>query len=218
MIDKYLTIEKECTFKLKVKNSQFYVFAFPILNLLQANHSQKDVLTESSKLEAEEYISKLKKEFYDATHICYAYVAGINAEIFHYSDAGEPHGTAGIKILNAIRSKNLTNILVVVVRYFGGTKLGVGPLAKAYHESAKGVLNLVEIKQKFITNKYNLTLSYDEYEKVKLLLNHFITETFSTDYTENVIISVSVKLSQAKEFEEFLKNYFKGRIIYERID
>lgn len=202
MIDEYLTIEESFYSKLKVKDSVFISYIYPV--------KKKDDVTQILK--------GLREEHYNAKHICYAYVIGVLESEFHFSDDGEPNGTAGIKILNAIRSKNLTNILVVVVRYFGGTKLGIGPLAKAYYESAKEVLDIAEIKQKFITKKYNLTFSYDEYEKVKSLLNLYIIETFRIAYAENVIISVSVKLSQANEFEEFLKNYFKGKIVYERID
>ncbi|MCX8009748.1 MAG: YigZ family protein, partial [Ignavibacteria bacterium] len=118
----------------------------------------------------------------------------------------------------AIKSKNLTNILVVVIRYFGGTKLGVGPLAKAYYESAEGVLKLVEIKKKYITHNYKLILTYDEYEKLKSSLKHFIKEVISTDYADKISFLASVKLSRAKEFEDFLKNFFKGKIVYERIE
>src|ERR1035437_8880518 len=83
-------------------------------------------------------LNKIIKQFYDATHHCYCYK--LNSGEAKYSDNGEPSGTAGIRILNAIEHFDLTDILVVVIRYFGGTKLGVGPLGKAYYESALNVL------------------------------------------------------------------------------
>lgn len=105
-------------------------------------------MTENTK-EAAEILAGLKKEFYDATHHCYAY-RNVDGS-FKYSDDGEPNGTAGIRILNALDHFNLTNTLVVVIRYYGGTKLGVGPLGKAYYTSA---YNSLESAKKIIKKAY----------------------------------------------------------------
>lgn len=88
--------------------------------------------------EAANILKSIKKKYYDATHHCYAYK--LITEQFKYSDDGEPNGTAGIRILNAIEHFNLINVIVVITRYYGGTKLGVGPLGKAYYTSAHDVL------------------------------------------------------------------------------
>lgn len=93
----------------------------------------RSFMTESTE-EISEILAGIKKEFYDATHHCYAYRT-VDGN-FKYSDDGEPNGTAGIRILNAIDHFKLTNTLVIVIRYYGGTKLGVGPLGKAYYTSA----------------------------------------------------------------------------------
>ncbi len=93
--------------------------------------------------EADSFLENIKKEYYDATHHCSAF--RLQDGNFKYSDDGEPNGTAGIRILNAIDHFELTNILIVVIRYFGGVKLGVGPLGKAYYNSAYQVINASEI-------------------------------------------------------------------------
>lgn len=111
--------------------------------------------------EAEFSLSLVKKEYYDANHHCFAF--RLLNESFKYSDDGEPNGTAGIRILNAIDHFNLTNVLIVVTRYFGGTKLGVGPLGKAYYKSAYQSINLSKIitlkayKKILITSELSLT-------------------------------------------------------------
>lgn len=104
--------------KIKEKGSIFLGFAFPVKSVEDMN----------------EKLALLRKKYYDATHHCYAYRLANNS--LKYSDDGEPNGTAGVRILNAIDHFDLVNVLIVVVRYFGGIKLGVGPLGKAYYNSA----------------------------------------------------------------------------------
>ena len=123
-------IEKSYKYEIKVKGSRFFGFAFPAENEEEIYHKLK----------------RLKKEYYDASHHCYAYKLTDN---FKYSDAGEPSGTAGIRILNAIDHYDLVNILIVIVRYFGGTKLGAGNLGRTYYESAIKVLAKADIKKKY---------------------------------------------------------------------
>ncbi len=122
------TITSSTETKYKEKGSVFISKAFQINNLDEVD----------SKL------NNIKKEYYDASHHCYAFK--LHNGIFKYSDDGEPNGTAGIRILNAIDHFELTNILIVVTRYFGGTKLGVGPLGKAYYKSAIQTIDSVQIK------------------------------------------------------------------------
>ena len=116
--EKIFEIEKNVTNKIKIKGSQFIGYAIKVISVQNA----------------EEELSSIKKEHFDATHHCYAFKLNTGEE--KYSDDGEPNGTAGVRILNAINHYNLTNIIIIVVRYFGGTKLGIGPLGKAYGDSA----------------------------------------------------------------------------------
>jgi uncharacterized YigZ family protein len=112
------TIVTISEFKLKEKGSQFLAYSKPVQN-------EDEAIT---------YLSETRKKFYDASHHCYSYK--ILDGTFKYSDDGEPNGTAGIRIYNAQNHFELTNLITVVVRYFGGTKLGVGPLGKAYYDAA----------------------------------------------------------------------------------
>jgi len=92
--------------------------------------------------EVSKYLEEIKKEFKDSTHICYAYIVNGNEK---FSDDGEPSGTAGLPILNILKKNNLTNVLAVVIRYFGGIKLGAGGLVRAYSNSANDTLKLAEV-------------------------------------------------------------------------
>ena len=115
---------------------------------------------------AEIQLKKIKKEYYDATHRCFSFV--LNDGTFKYSDDGEPNGTAGIRIFNAQKHFEVTNNLTVVIRYFGGTKLGVGPLGKAYYDSAFSVLN--EAKIVTLEKFQRLEIEYD-FEQSSLVHN-----------------------------------------------
>lgn len=130
MTDQIQTIEQQHETKFKEKGSLFIGQVYPV----------------NSVEEAEEFLTSVRKKFYDATHHCYAYRIMENDS--KYSDDGEPNGTAGIRIANAINHFELTNLLVISIRYYGGTKLGVGPLGKAYYQSAYDTLSEMEIVTK----------------------------------------------------------------------
>jgi len=148
------TIIDKSEFQFKEKGSLFIGYVFPIQNLD----------------EAELILSEIRKKHYDATHNCYAYKF-IDKESFKYSDDGEPNGTAGIRILNAINHFNLSNVLVISTRYFGGTKLGVGPLGKAYYNSAFGAIENANIVSKTNYSKILIDFGFDFISDV----HHFIT-------------------------------------------
>ena len=118
-----------------------------------------------------EHLTKAKKKYYDASHHCYAYKL-VNGN-FRYSDAGEPNGSAGIRILNAIEHFKLVNQLVIVSRFFGGIKLGVGPLGKAYYQSAHQVLNDSKIITKSLFQKVEILSDIDHASLIhRILANH----------------------------------------------
>ncbi len=149
--DQMHTINERYTYELIIKNSKFITIMYPF--------------TDNDNLD--EYLNKVKKEYPDATHYPYAYIT-LNKQ--KSSDDGEPGGTAGIPILKVIETNKLTNVLVVVVRYFGGIKLGAGGLVRAY---AKGLSNLIkEIPIKELIKGYNIdiTFSYNDTSKIVYLL------------------------------------------------
>ena len=132
--DTYLTIASPAEEGSRERSSKFLAFAYPV----------------ESEAEIKGHLEVLKKRYYDATHHCYAWRMGYDGLQSRSNDDGEPSGTAGRPILGQILSAGLTNVLVVVVRYFGGTKLGVPGLIKAYKEAAEGVLALSRIEERTV--------------------------------------------------------------------
>ncbi len=155
--DTYLTIQNVSEGLFKDRSSKFFYFAFP-------------VRTED---QIKEKLAELRKTYYDARHHCYAYVLGKEAEIFRAVDDGEPNHSAGDPILGQIRSNNLTNILIVVVRYFGGTKLGMSGLIQAYKTSAAMAIEENVIVEEKILETVKIRFQYPSMNEVmKLVKTH----------------------------------------------
>ena len=149
--DAYKTIEKPSEETLfKDRNSKFFGYAFPVLN-------EEDV---------KEALEVLKKKHHSARHFCYAYQIGVEQIEYRANDDGEPNNSAGMPIYGQIQSFEVTNILIVSVRYFGGTKLGVGGLINAYKTSAQLALEASEIVEKTINVLLQLNFQYDMMNKV----------------------------------------------------
>jgi uncharacterized YigZ family protein len=156
-------------------------------------------------------LNEIREEFYDATHHCYCY--RLNSGETKYSDNGEPSGTAGIRILNAIEHFDLTDILVVVIRYFGGTKLGVGPLGKAYYESAHDVLINSPIIVKDPYQKISVSTNFDKMGHVFRLLSTFNGKKITSDYKESSVeIACLLNSNDITSFMEQIKEYSQGDI------
>jgi uncharacterized YigZ family protein len=134
----------------KEKASKFFAHVYPV----------------TSEEEVKTVLADLKKQYYDSRHICYAYVLGTDKNIFRVNDAGEPSNTAGKPILGQISAFDLTNVLVVVVRYFGGTKLGVGGLIQAYKTAAQLVLQKAEILKREVMVSFTVECAYDNLSHV----------------------------------------------------
>ncbi len=132
--------------------------------------------------EIEEYLHSIKKEYYDATHHCYSYK--IYPNIVKYSDDGEPTGTAGIRLLNAINHFDLTNILLISIRYFGGTKLGVGPLGKAYYQNGIETLENATIIKKELYYNLKVDYSYNLTKTIHHVLNKYDCKIINTEYLQ----------------------------------
>ena len=142
--DSYLTIAEPAEAIYKERSSKFLTYAYPV----------------ESEEEIKELLDALRKEYYDATHHCYAYRLGPQGETYRANDDGEPSGTAGKPILGQLLSANLTNCLVVVVRYFGGTKLGVSGLIQAYKESTADVIAVSKIIEKTVDSVIKINFDY----------------------------------------------------------
>lgn len=189
MQDSFLTISSRSEGLYKEKGSKFIAVAFPV----------------TSVDEVKERLEELRKEYYDARHHCYAYVLGHGGTETRANDDGEPGHSAGDPILGQIKSKNLTNTLVVVVRYFGGTKLGVSGLIHAYKTSAAEALEANQILQKDITEHITLRFPYDEMNEVMRLVKDLDLKVKGQDYDSQCIMNLEVIISQMKPLTEKLQ-------------
>lgn len=196
MNDEYRTIAAEVTASLKVEGSKFIASAFPV----------------DFRLQAEEILANVRKKYFDATHHCFAFTLGSEGKEFRYSDDGEPSGTAGIKILAAIQSKNLSDVLVVITRYFGGTKLGTGGLGRAYFESANQVLSEAVVVPKVVTEEFQIIFPYDETSRVMNTLSHRKAKIVDTVYDDDVTLRLSIRKNSAPLLADELINITRGNI------
>ncbi len=144
MLDTFYTIKNSAEGFFKDRGSKFYSFVFPVEN----------------EIEVDQFRSELKKKYHDARHHVYAFHIGTEQAIYRASDDGEPSNSSGPPVLGQIRSHNLTNILIVVVRYFGGTKLGVPGLINAYKTAANDAIGNSEIIKKFLETEITMQFDY----------------------------------------------------------
>ncbi|HEY3405857.1 MAG TPA: YigZ family protein [Ohtaekwangia sp.] len=178
------TIQQPAEGTYKEKGSKFLAFAYPVEN----------------ESEIKERLDALKKKYFDARHHCYAWMLGSEKKRFRAFDDGEPNHSAGDPVLGQIRSKDLTHVLVVVVRYFGGVKLGVGGLISAYKAAAGDALNHAVIIEKEVTGFYTLKYDYDATPEVmKLIKNNELTIR-SQDFAERCKLEVEISLRRRETF------------------
>jgi uncharacterized YigZ family protein len=195
--DYFLTIESPLRApEIKVQGSRFIADIFPA----------------QSKEEIETHLNHIRKEFYDATHHCYAFRLGINAEIIRAADDGEPAGTAGKPILMVLEGAELMNVLCVVTRYFGGTKLGTGGLSRAYAEAAKAAVAVAKIKTIYQTRLLKLHLAYEDLSNLERLIEKHSGEKKEAIYTDVIELTVAVRLSHEEDFKRDLIENFSARI------
>ena len=202
MTDEYYTISKNCSFEIKEKGSKFIAFTYQIFN---------------SK-EAEEIIQKNKKKFYDATHNCFAYKFGLDGNNFRFNDDGEPSGSAGKPILSAIDQLKVTDVLVIVNRYFGGTKLGIPGLIRAYHDSAFEALKESSIIKKIITKKFLLTFDHNQISTLIHFLSKKQIQIVEQNYNEKVNFKIAIRLSLAEKYSNEIFDLMNGKIEIKEID
>ncbi|MFD2823904.1 IMPACT family protein [Lacinutrix iliipiscaria] len=197
--DTYKTItkpSKEVLFK--DKNSKFFGYAFPVLN----------------EDEVKSHIEDLKKQHHTARHWCYAYQLGTEANKLSYraNDDGEPNNSAGMPIYGQIQSFELTNILVVVVRYFGGVKLGVGGLINAYRTGAQMALEASKIVEKTINIEYCLSFAYKNMNKVMRIIKEKNLNVTHQVLELDCKIYISVRQKEANSIFEIFDHLFEIKI------
>ncbi|RZS92623.1 IMPACT family protein [Aquimarina brevivitae] len=195
--DTYKTITKpgkEALFK--DKNSKFYGYAFPI----------------SNEEEAKQHIEALKKQHHSARHWCYAWRIGESDPIYRANDDGEPSNSAGQPIYGQLLSKEVTNILVVVVRYFGGVKLGVGGLINAYKTAAQWALESSKIVKKTIDVTFLLSFEYKDMNNVMRIIKEHQLDIKDQDLHLTCKILLSVRKSEAHKIKDFFSSLYEVKV------
>lgn len=202
MNDSYLTIANEASTETRIEKSRFIGTAIPV----------------ATREEAELRYGKLCKEYYDATHNCFAYRVnmGDSAE-FRYSDDGEPSGTAGKPIYDTIDSFSLTNVLVVVTRYFGGVKLGTGGLMRAYKESASQALSTAHKVKRFIKQRFLIRHAHEYTAVVMRILSEQHLKPLDTRYGELVELESEIRAGHYEGLAAELVERSHGKVRIERL-
>ena len=180
-VNTYTTIASTCSAKLVIKKSTFLSFAIPV-------DKEQDV---------EVLLRDFKKKYYDARHICYAYILSPDASVSKSSDNGEPSGTAGRPIMGVLLSNQLTNILIVVIRYFGGIKLGTSGLIAAYKGAAEEVLAISERKTVTVEHHYTFQFGFQDLNQVMKLLKTHAVKVLSNQV--DTVCQISISLPVEKE-------------------
>ncbi|MEK7433857.1 MAG: YigZ family protein [Cyanobacteriota bacterium] len=152
------------------------------------------------------FISNTSELYKDATHNCWAYITGINGNNMHSSDDGEPAGTAGKPILNTLQKYNLTNVVAIVTRYYGGTKLGVRGLIDAYSKITEDAILSTQLKKLVEKQTYKITIAYDFFDILKHKIKDFNSELLNVEYSDKIKINISVEKKFSLEFEYFIKS------------
>ncbi|WP_315403503.1 YigZ family protein [Hoylesella saccharolytica] len=188
MADTYYTISQIGEGSYSEKRSRFIAYAHPVASIAQIR----------------ELIAAYRKKYYDARHICYAYMLGYERTDFRANDDGEPANTAGKPILGQINSHELTDILVVVVRYYGGVNLGTGGLMVAYRTAASVAIENARIVSKTIKATLTFSFPYILMDKVMRIVKEMNAEIVETHYDNTCEIKLSIVLSKVDELKERL--------------
>ena len=182
MKDTYYTIAAPTEGEFKDRGSKFIAYAYPI----------------DDTSEAQEYLTEVKKEHFKARHHCYAYRIGLDQNNFRANDDGEPSGTAGKPILGQLNKLDLTNTIVIVVRYFGGTKLGTSGLINAYRTATAVALEKANIIQKTVKDHYQITFDYRLMSDVMNALKKGDFEVKKQVFETEAVIEVAIPLSEVE--------------------
>lgn len=181
MTDTYKTIQSKAEGLYKEKGSKFLSFAIPVKTVEEI----KDIL------------AQYRKDYYDARHVCYAYMLGAERKDFRANDDGEPSGTAGRPILGQINSYDLTDILVVVIRYFGGTLLGTSGLITAYKEATRDALDQAEIIEKTVDKQITIHFEYPLMNEVMRIVKETEAQIVYQTYENDCIMQLNIRMQNA---------------------
>nr|WP_257611780.1 YigZ family protein [Oenococcus oeni] len=197
-----ITVKQNSTKELIIKKSRFIADIYPL----------------KEEQEAKKIIENVRKKNPNANHIVFAYTVGLNREIQRMSDNGEPVGTAGKPVLDAITKNNLINVLITVTRYFGGIKLGAGGLIRAYSQSASQTIENAQLATLVNYDRLQLIFDYSLIDKLKYFIEKQKAVVMETNYQTKVQAVILVETSDSKNFQKRLIDLFSGRIIVKKIN
>ena len=198
--EKISVIDRVYRNKVKISGSLFLGYASPVRSISEG----MDVL------------DKIKKEHFSATHNCYAIITK-NGEK-KYSDDGEPNGTAGIRILNTLNSFGLTDIISIITRYFGGTKLGIGPLGKAYAGTCNSLLENAKLVELIKFTKFKIAFEYENTKNIHYLLNKYQCKNIESIFESSPEIYAAIKPSQIENFKNELNEKTSGKALLNNLN
>jgi len=190
--DLYKTITKSAEGYINEKKSKFLSFIFPVCSVD----------------DTKEIIEEYRKKYYDARHVCWAYMIGWKREEFRFNDDGEPSGTAGKPILGQINSFELTDVLIIVIRYFGGTLLGTGGLIRAYKEAAADAIANAEIIEKTVDDTLDIHFDYTILNDVMRVLKQFDSVKWTQDFKESCRMQLVIRRSQTSHLIDMLSSIY----------
>lgn len=196
MSDSYLTLAAPRQHEIKVMASKFIAMGYPL----------------KSVADAAAILGEVRKREHAATHHCFAWTFGIDSVEFKYSDDGEPSGTAGRPIYQAICGRDLQNVLVIVVRYFGGTKLGTGGLTRAYAQATTELLDKAEIIERLICERLQFAISFHLYDRLQKLIHAEHHVIISQQFRDMVTMELDVRRSRTTEFISQLIELTGGKV------
>lgn len=196
MDDTYKTVERSAEGYITEKKSRFLSFVFPV----------------KSAEEAKEIVDTYRKKYYDARHVCWAYMLGWEREEYRVNDDGEPSGTAGKPILGQINSSELTDVLILVVRYFGGTLLGTGGLIKAYREAAADAVANASVVEKTVDEVIEIHFEYILLNDVMRILKQFEAVQWTQDFRETCWMTLQIRRSLSTQLKEMLSAIYGVKV------
>lgn len=196
MSENYLTIKASGSHELEIKKSRFIC----------------SVQRVATKEAADAFIESVRQDNPKANHNCFAYMVGEHDEVQRESDDGEPSGTAGVPILEVLKRMEIHDVVAVVTRYFGGTKLGAGGLIRAYSNSTSRAIEKVGLVKKVLQRDLDLNVSYANYEKLNYHLQQEHINVIDTNYGSNVDVIIAVNVNAVEAVQTKITNLLSGQV------
>jgi uncharacterized YigZ family protein len=198
IMEYFYSVDKDRKVEIKIKRSVFIAHLRYVETIRQAK----------------DFIAEISTEHKTANHNCWAYIVGEKGDTYHSSDAGEPGGTAGQPMLNALKKHNMTNVAAVVTRYFGGVKLGIRGLIEAYGQAVEEAISCLPLKKLVKCREFHLVTTYEFAEILKHRLTNMTAEILQVEYTAEVYMRIQIEEHLQAELEAFLQEMDKaGKLV-----